>query len=124
MRESGLHQLLAPRRGELWMADLSGTRDVRGHEQAGRRPVLILSSDEYNDGPAGMVIVAPLTRTVRPLPTIIRLEPPQGGVRATSGILCDQLRAISKQRLSDRWGALEVAVMADVERALRALLRL
>lgn len=93
MRESALHQLLAPRRGEIWLADLSGTRDVRGHEQAGRRPVLILPADEYNDGQAGMVVVAPLTRTVRPLPTIVWLEPPQGGVRAASGILCDQLRA-------------------------------
>ena len=36
-----------PSRGEIWMANLNPTR---GHEQAGRRPVLIISTDTFNNG--------------------------------------------------------------------------
>jgi len=43
-----------PRRGEVWLADLGPTR---GHEQAGRRPVLIISDDIFNRGPADLVEV-------------------------------------------------------------------
>ena len=52
----------APGRGEVWLADLYPTR---GHEQAGRRPVLVVSEDLFNRGPAGLVIVLPTTSTVR-----------------------------------------------------------
>ncbi len=41
----------APGRGEVWLADLNPTR---GHEQAGRRPVLVVSEDLFNRGPAGV----------------------------------------------------------------------
>jgi mRNA interferase MazF len=49
-----------PNRGEIWLADLNPTR---GHEQAGARPVLIISTDPFNYGPAGLVFVLPLTKT-------------------------------------------------------------
>jgi mRNA interferase MazF len=42
-----------PRRGEIWLADL---RPTHGREQAGRRPVLVLSVDSFNSGPADLVI--------------------------------------------------------------------
>jgi mRNA interferase MazF len=35
----------APARGEVWLADLNPTW---GHEQAGRRPVLVVSDDLFN----------------------------------------------------------------------------
>ena len=47
-----------PPRGEVWLADLDPTRD---REQAGRRPVLIVSEDLFNHGPADLVIICPLT---------------------------------------------------------------
>src|SRR3990170_1190644 len=50
--------MVAPGRGEVWMTDLS---PVRGHEQAGRRPALIVSDTVFNQGPAGLVIVLPIT---------------------------------------------------------------
>ena len=43
-----------PNRGEIWLADLNPTR---GHEQAGARPVLIISTNAFNHGPAGLVFV-------------------------------------------------------------------
>lgn len=48
----------APCRGEIWTADLE---PARGHEQGGQRPCLILSDDRFNQGPAGLVVILPLT---------------------------------------------------------------
>lgn len=51
-----------PIRGQVWLADLGATR---GHEQFGRRPVVVLSVDSFNAGPAGLVIVLPCTSKIR-----------------------------------------------------------
>ena len=45
-----------PRRGEIWLADLHPTR---GREQTGRRPVLVLSVDFFNAGPADLILSYP-----------------------------------------------------------------
>ena len=47
-----------PSRGEIWTADLNPTG---GHEQAGKRPVLIVSTDTFNHGAADLLFVLPLT---------------------------------------------------------------
>ncbi len=91
-----------PSRGEVWSANLNPTV---GHEQAGKRPVLVISTDTFNHGPASLVFVLPLTRTDRNVPLHIPLDPPEGGVKARSFILCDALRSVSKERLlGEAWG--------------------
>lgn len=111
----------APARGEIWLANLSPTR---GHEQAGRRPVLVVSEDLLNQGPAGLVIALPVTSTVRPVPTHVPVKPPEGGLRNRSAILCEAVRSISTERLVARWGAVSARTMSEVEDRLRILLRL
>jgi mRNA interferase MazF len=111
----------APVRGEVWLADLSPTR---GHEQAGRRPVLVVSEDLFNRGPAGLVIVLPMTSTVRDVPSHVPVAPPEGGVKNRSAILCDAIRSVAVERLIARWGATSRRTMAQVEDRLRILLRL
>ena len=111
----------APARGEIWLADLDPTR---GHEQAGRRPVLIVSDDIFNQGPAGIVIAIPITSTLRPIPSHVRLSPPEGGLKNDSAALCEAIRSISKERLTRRWGTVSPARMRVIEGALRILLRL
>jgi mRNA interferase MazF len=114
-----------PCRGEIWLADL-GTG--RGHEQAGQRPVLVVSDDAFNAGLAGLVVVAPLTSKVaksKNIPAHIRVDPPEAGLKAASVILCDQTRAISKDRLGKAsWGTVSVTTLLAVEAALRMLLGL
>lgn len=111
-----------PSRGEIWLADLN---PIRGHEQAGTRPVLVVSTDIFNHGPAGLVFVLPLTRTDRRIPAHIPLEPPEGGVSSRSLILCDALRSVSKDRLKGSpWGSISQATMQHVEETLRMLLDL
>lgn len=106
-----------PQRGEVWVAQLNPTR---GHEQAGTRPVLIVSVNPFNASPAGLIYVAPITRTMRGIPLHIAVAPPEGGVRAPSVILCDAVRSISTERLVEGpWGSISPATMVQVEDRLR-----
>ena len=113
--------MVAPGRGEVWLTDLS---PVRGHEQAGRRPTLIVSDNVFNQGPAGLVIVLPITSTMRGIPSQVEVVPPEGGLKVKSAILCEGVRSISTDRLHSRWGQISPRTMAAVENALRFLMRL
>jgi mRNA interferase MazF len=112
----------APPRGEIWSVDLNPTR---GHEQAGTRPVLVVSTDTYNRGPAGLVIVVPITRTDRHIPIHVIVEPPEGGVTGRSVLLCDAVRSISTSRLVGvPWGRVTPKTLREVEDRLRLLMEL
>ena len=111
-----------PSRGEIWTADLD---PIRGHEQAGLRPVLVVSTDRFNHGLADMVIIVPLTRTGRRIPHHVVVEPPEGDVTKRSYILCDSVRSISREHLGERvWGRVSEEIMAKVADRLRILLEL
>lgn len=111
-----------PSRGEVWSANLNPTR---GHEQAGDRPVLIISTNAFNHGPADLVFVLPLTRTDRRIPLHVPVDPPEGGLSVRSYIFCDAMRSIAKERLGQRaWGVVSPRTLAQVEDKLRILLEL
>lgn len=104
------------------MVDFSPTR---GREQAGRRPALVVSVDPFNLGRSGLVLVVPMTTRERRLPTHVKVAPPEGGVRATSFLMCENLRSVSVDRLVDpRWGSVSAPVLVAVEERLRLLLGL
>ena len=90
-----------PSRGEVWLVDLNPSR---GHEQAGVRPGLVVSVDPFNHGPAGLVVLLPLTRIGKGIPFHVELNPPEGGVKVKSFIKCEDIRSVAKERLSRRWG--------------------
>ena len=108
-------------RGEVWLVDLNPTR---GHEQAGRRPALVVSSDVFNHGPAGLVVLIPLTTRDRRIPLHIRVDPPEGGVRKPSFVKCEDVRSVSTIRLVQRWGEVSPQTLAGVADRLRILLEL
>lgn len=111
-----------PSRGEIWLADLNPTQ---GHEQAGRRPVLVVSTTSFSQGPARLVIVLPVTSTDRNIPAHIAVDPPEGGLSVPSFILCDAIRSIARSHLGpSAWGTVSTKTMKRVEEYLRLLLEL
>ena len=110
-----------PSRGEVWDLNFDPTT---GHEQAGTRPALILSEDIFNEGPAEMVVVAPISRAQRKIRWHVPVAPPEGGLSSGSFIQCESVRSVSKQRLKRRRGRVSPPVMQLVEDRLRILLGL
>jgi mRNA interferase MazF len=110
-----------PQRGEIWTVDLDPTR---GHEQSGKRPALVVSASLFNQGPSGLVIVLPLTTRDKRIPTHIRMAPPEGGLPAVSFIKCEDIRSVSTERLTRRWGVVSETTLTQVEDAMRILLEL
>jgi len=108
-------------RGEIWGAQLDPTR---GREQAGHRPVLIVSVDPFNQSPADLVIVIPVTRTDRRIRSHVSVVPPEGGLNAPSFVMCEAIRSIAKGRLTQRWGSVSGQTLAAVEERLRFLMGL
>jgi mRNA interferase MazF len=108
-------------RGEIWDLDFNPTR---GREQAGHRPALIVSVDLFNRGPADLVVAIPLTRTDRQVRWHVRVEPPEGGVTDVSHIKCEDVRSVSKQRLTRYRGRVSGRTMREVEDRMRILMGL
>jgi mRNA interferase MazF len=86
--------------------------------------VAVVSEDSLNDGPAGLVIVLPITSTIRAIPSHIVVAPPEGGLKVESAVICEAIRSVSTDRLVERWGRLTGQSVARIEDVLRILLRL
>ena len=110
-----------PRRGEIWYGHLD---PVVGHEQAGRRPVVVVSDDFFNQSAAELAVVVPLTTRRRGLPLHVDVPATEGGLRQDSYIMCEAIRCVSTDRLEDLWGELSADTMYEVEDRLRRLLML
>lgn len=111
--------VISPARGEIWFASLDPTR---GREQAGRRPCLVVSADPFNEGPAGLVVILPITSRAKGIPLHVAVEPPEGGLQARSYVKCEDIRSVAKERLTQPWGRVSAVTMAQVEDRLRLLL--
>ncbi len=110
-----------PSRGEIWLVNLNPTR---GHEQAGIRPGLVVSIDLFNHGPAGLVVLLPLTTQDKGIPFHLEVNPPEGGLSAKSFIKCEDIRSVAKERLSRQLGTVSSTTMVAVEDRMRILLDL
>ncbi|CAB1129291.1 endoribonuclease toxin [Candidatus Hydrogenisulfobacillus filiaventi] len=110
------------RRGDIFFADLS---PVRGSEQGGIRPVLILQNDIGNRY-SPTTIVCPITsRTMKTrLPIHVELRAEDSALARDSVILLEQVRTIDKQRLREWVAHLDPAIMARVDAALEISLGL
>jgi len=108
------------RQGDVWFADLEPTR---GREQAGRRPVLVVSVDQLGGGSSELAIVVPLTTTQRPSPLYVPLEPPEGGVREPSHAMPEMIRSLWRCRLVERWGSVRAQTLGSVIGRVRLLTR-
>ena len=90
-----------------------------GHEQAGRRPALVLSPARYNAA-RGMMICCPMTSRIKGyvFEVVVTQTPP-------SAVLADQIKSLDwKARGAVRKGAVSPQVLADVQAKTKALLGL
>ena len=98
-----------PRRGEVWWGELEGV---------GRRPFLVMTRSAAIPV-LHTVLAAPVTRTIRGIPTELRLGI-DDGMPAECAASFDNLRVVPKSHLVDRQCALDPVRLADACRALRA----
>lgn len=85
-------------RGEVRWADLNPTR---GHEQAGQRPVLVLSHDIFNER-SGTVIAVAMTSQEPRAGFPLTLESRANGLKKRSWIKISQIRTLSVDRIGSR----------------------
>jgi len=111
------------KRGEVYWADLVPRS---GSEQTGRRPVIVLSHDAFNQTPSWRsVIVVPLSTSqaqARRGPTAIPLPAGTGGLKKAGVALCHQVTTLDRSKLTSRIGALPPAVLQQIEEGLKAAL--
>lgn len=112
---------IRPLRGDVWMVDLD---PVRGHEQAGTRPALVTSVDAFNNSPAGLAIVVPMTSKQKQIVSHVAVDPPEGGLSVRSYIKCEDVRSVSQDRLVTHRGRVSTQTTEAVERILRRLMGL
>lgn len=105
------------RQGEIWLADLN---PVKGHEQGGFRPVLVLQNDLLNKH-LSTVVVAPVTSNLRArgLTTTSFLTVKESGLKVDSVALLFQVRTIDIGRLKTRVGILDKNKFGSVKRQLQ-----
>jgi mRNA interferase MazF len=87
-------------RGEIRWADLNPTR---GHEQTGRRPVIVISHDVFNER-SGTIIAIAVTSQPQPAGFPLSLEIKTGGLPKRSWARISQIRTLSIERIGLRVG--------------------
>jgi mRNA interferase MazF len=106
---------LVPRRSEIWLVNFN---PVRGSEQKGIRPALVVQNDTGNIY-AATTIVAAITTTIKEFPVTVVVPSGEGGLRQRSMVNLAQLLTIDKGRLQKRLGSLTQAAMEKVDEAIR-----
>lgn len=106
--------------GEIWQADLN---PVKGSEQAGFRPVVIISGNLLNQHLPN-VIVMPLTTKIRRYKGNSILQPSlSNGLKSESEMLIFHIRPVSKDRLVKQIGKIDKADLAQATKTLNDILK-
>lgn len=117
------------RRGEIYWVEFD---PVKGSEQGGLRPALVVQNDTGNQHSPTTVVVA-VTRTIppHPYPFVVVVEPDESGLPVRSAVNCAQMATIHQKGPQSRLraargrtairpiGRLSAAKMAEVEAALK-----
>jgi len=108
------------KQAEIWFADLN---PVKGTEQAGYRPVVIISGNLMNKY-LKIVIACPLTNKIKNYKGNIVLEPTkQNGLDKTSEVLVFHIRSISQDRLVKKIGNISEEQLKQLKVGLDEILR-
>ncbi len=105
-------------RGEIRWADLN---PVRGREQAGRRPVLILSQDVFNER-SGTVIAVALTSQAQRAGFPLTLVLQSKSLPKRSWVKISQIRTLAVERIGAKLGKATPEEMAQVTEGLNEII--
>ena len=97
-------------RGEIRWADLN---PVKGHEQGGKRPVLILSQDVFNQR-SGTVIAMAITSQPQRAGFPLTLEITSAKMSKRSWVKISQIRTLSTERIGRKIGLISPEELSDV----------
>ncbi len=105
---------------------------TEGSEQAGTRPVIVLSRNSINHNALGtnrtiVIVVVPTTNRSnlgKLYPSHVELRKGAGGLTMDSVALCEQIRAITVDRLVRYMGTMPATQMNEIEEAIRITLQL
>ena len=108
------------KQGEIWFADLN---PLKGSEQKGIRPVVIISGNAMNDN-MGISIICPLTTKVKNYAGCVVLNPdPVNGLADRSEIISFQVRTISQSRLMKKIGEITIDQLEQIKSGLNEILK-
>jgi mRNA interferase MazF len=108
------------KQGEIWNLYLD---PVKGSEQGGRRPAVIISGNMLNKY-LKVVIVCPLTTKIKNYKGNLILKPSHSnGLDAISEVLTFHVRSVSKERLVDKVGQLSIKEVDVIKGTLDDILR-
>jgi mRNA interferase MazF len=112
---------LGLKRGEIWWATLP---PPLGSEPGGRRPVLIVSSDDYNDSAIKTVVVVGLTTNLKlaNIPGNVYVTPEETGLAKEAVVNITQITATDKTFLTEKVSALHPDAFELVKYGLSLLL--
>ncbi len=105
-------------RGEIRWAELD---PVRGREQAGQRPVVVLSHDVFNER-SGTVIAMPLTSREPRAGFPLTLESKAAGLPKRSWVKISQIRVLSVDRLGRRLSRATEEELTDIIEGLNEII--
>lgn len=110
------------KRGEIWLVDLGQPKD--DHEQAGRRPAIIVQTDDLS--PLSTVVVIPLTSQTRRagFQNTVLIPAREAGQDHDSVALCHQIRAVDRRKLIHKIGELASERLSEMELAVMFVLGL
>jgi len=111
------------RRGEIYFVDLN---PVKGKEQAGYRPVLVVSDNLINAQPlvASVVMGTDARNVQKDYPTNVRVTAKESGLPKDTIFLCFQLRSLDPTRFGKPLGLLLPDRMKEIDQALKLVLGL
>jgi mRNA interferase MazF len=110
-----------PVRGDVFSARLDPTE---GSEQAGTRPVVVITRDSINAN-SPVVVVVPVTDAAnvkRVYPSHAQLPKGSGGLKVDSVAKAEQIRAIQVSRFVGYYGRLEKEALSRIEDAIKITL--
>ena len=105
-------------RGDIRWADLN---PVRGHEQAGMRPVLVLSHDVFNER-SGTVIALAMTSQEPRAGFPLTLESRASGLPKRSWVKISQIRTLAAERIGRRMGRASADELVRVVEGLNEII--